>query len=226
MMSRVLVVLGLLVVAAAVGWALWEKPGPPRPAAPVSHVDTAPATETPPPRSVAPAPETEALPPPRRVAVTTAVPPPPAAVLNPPIPQDRAGVRRLTALEAPPPPGVGDGMNADTPPPEPGAMRREAVREAVLQAKPVIAGCYEQTLARNPQAAGMVKVQFVLVAKDGVARLRDAEITEDTLGDPFLGMCALKALADLTFEAEADGEVTVNYPFILKPTEDEAEETP
>ena len=118
-------------------------------------------------------------------------------------------------------------MNADAPPSEPMAMRREAIREAIQQATPAIGGCYEQILARNPEAAGLLKVQFKLVAEGGVARLKDAEITEDSLGDPFLGMCALKAIADLTFEAEADGEVVVNYPFILKPAVgDEPEDAP
>lgn len=220
-MNRVLLGLGALLVVAALVWALWSPAPPPAPAvavAPTVKPTTRPAGAS---TEVPAAPD-----PPRRVVKTDPVAPPPAAQLDPPIPQDRGGLRRLTAVQAPPAPGVGDTMNPNTPPPAPGTIGPAAIREAIQQAAPAIAGCYDQILERRPDAAGTLKVQFRLVAKAGVARLKDAEIMEDSLGDPFLGMCALKAIADLTFEAQADGEVTVHYPFVLEPSEgDDSEDT-
>lgn len=215
-MNRALLPVALLVVAAALVWALWPAAPVPARAGTAAPTSAAPASQLAPLPPLAPA-SAELPPVPKRVAVVTATEPPPAAVLNPAIPLDRAGARRLIAQEAPPAPGIGDPTNADTPPPEPGVIRKEAVREAVLEAKPAIAGCYEQSLKRNPTLGGTLKVQFTLRAEAGKAHLKDAEITEDSLGDPFLGMCALKAIAEVEFEAEGDGEVVVNYPFILQP---------
>ncbi|MEZ4467744.1 MAG: AgmX/PglI C-terminal domain-containing protein [bacterium] len=209
------------------GWALLESPAPaPGRAAPVSAA-VAPTPPPPPPLPPLPdRPASDAPPPPRPFTVTTAIQPPPPAVLAPPIPTDRAGVRRLIAQEAPQVPGVGDPTNPDEPPGEraPGTMRKEAVQAAIGTARPAIADCYRQALAQTADLEGVLKVSFTVQAEGGKGHMKDAEIIEDTLGNPFLGMCALRAIAELSFEAEMDGEVKVNYPFILRPTPDEPAE--
>ena len=100
-----------------------------------------------------------------------------------------------------------------------GPMDREAVRFAVEQAKPGIVDCYAQALEEAPELAGKLTMKFTVHVKDGVGTLRDAEVADDGLGNPFLGMCALGALAKVEFEGEQDGVVTVNYPFNLSPGE-------
>lgn len=222
-MGRVAILIAVVLVVGAVGWALWEDQPPPpvRPTAAVTSASGVSAAARPPARP--PAPPERAPEPPKPYTVTTAIQAPPPAILAPPVPVDRAGVRRLIAQEAPQVPGVGDATSPDEPPGEraPGTMRKEAVQAAIGTARPAIADCYRQALAQNADLEGVLKVQFVVQAEGGTGHLKDAEITEDSLGNPFLGMCALKAIAELSFEAEMDGEVTVNYPFILRPTPEE-----
>ncbi len=111
----------------------------------------------------------------------------------------------------------------------PGAkVRAEDVQRAVAEARAPIVDCYEQALAQNPELGGTLKVEFTLVAQDGVGRLNDAKIVDDeedgAVNHPFLAMCALGALAKLEFPApEGEGEVTVKYPFKLSPKAKEDE---
>lgn len=98
-----------------------------------------------------------------------------------------------------------------------GVMSREAVKFAIDQSKPGIVDCYEQALEKTPDLAGRLTMKFTVHVKEGVGTLRDAEVVEDGLGNPFLGMCALGAVAKVEFEAEEDGVITVNYPFNLNP---------
>ena len=101
----------------------------------------------------------------------------------------------------------------------PGVMSPEAVRFAVSQSKPGVVDCYTQALKTSPDLAGRLTMKFTVHVEGGVGTLRDAEVIEDGLANPFLGMCALGAVAKVEFEAEEDGIITVHYPFTLSPGE-------
>lgn len=212
---RLLIPLGILIVAGAAWWALQPGPAPDRPA----KRATAPKT-TPPATPATAAPETIARPQPK-----LRVPPPlPALEPEPPdmsaaasqkIEQDleremamarAAAIRSTVAMKAP-----------DTAGP---TMKAEAVKHAIEQAKPGIVDCYEQALKQDPEAEGRLVVEFTIRAEGGVGTLQDAEVVEDDPGSPFLGMCALGAIAKVRFETEEDGIVKVKYPFVLKPEEE------
>lgn len=95
----------------------------------------------------------------------------------------------------------------------------EAVKGAVEQAKPLVADCYAQALRRTPDLAGRLTVKFTVVQEAGEGRIRDAEVVDEGLQRPFLEMCVLDALGQMTYPApEGEGEVVVTYPFVLQPT--------
>ncbi|MEZ4437433.1 MAG: AgmX/PglI C-terminal domain-containing protein [bacterium] len=95
----------------------------------------------------------------------------------------------------------------------------EAVKGAVEQAKPLVADCYAQALRRTPDLAGRLTVRFTVVQEAGEGRIRDAEVVDEGLQRPFLEMCVLDALGQMTYPApEGEGEVVVTYPFVLQPT--------
>ncbi|MCB9536904.1 MAG: AgmX/PglI C-terminal domain-containing protein [Myxococcales bacterium] len=98
----------------------------------------------------------------------------------------------------------------------------EDVQTAIQAAKPAVAGCYEQALKRTPDLGGRLLVQFTIRQGEGKGSLGDAEVIEDGLGNPFLGMCVIDALAKVDYPAPSgQGEVVVKYPFVLKPAEGE-----
>lgn len=101
---------------------------------------------------------------------------------------------------------------ADPPP------AREAIKSAIRSAKPLVADCYTQALAHSPALAGTLKVSFTVTADaDGSGRIRDAEVLDDGLRQPFLEMCVLEALGTAEYPIPAGGgQFKVTYPFVLK----------
>jgi outer membrane biosynthesis protein TonB len=196
--------LGLVVGGALVFLATWRAPmreaAAPAPAPTPSAA--AAATSAP---AVAPAPPVAANPP-----VAPPVPvEPPVPVAPVPVPPSSAAAR---------PPARPGAVAADPPrppaEPAPPALNRDDIKDAISAARPAVQRCYEDALKGNPDLAGNLKVRFTVVQSGGTGHLRDAEIAEDDTGNPFLGMCALKALAEVEFPAPGrDGVVTVTYPF-------------
>ncbi len=224
MSPRAAVVAGLLSVLAAVviGWALLmpdatgpDDPPPPAPtpaprATPILPASLPPLGSAPPERAAA-APTG---------AQASGVPAPPGPSLGERA-LDADDLRRLAAMRADlpepaalPRPAAGD-AGAST-----ARLDAQDVRTAISAAKPAVAGCYEQALARSPDLAGRLLVQFTIRQGEGKGSLGDAEVIEDGLGNPFLGMCVIDALAKVDYPAPTGrGEVVVKYPFVLKPAE-------
>lgn len=108
-----------------------------------------------------------------------------------------------------------------------GAISKESVQRGIGEAQPAVKACYEEALKGNPGLAGKLTMRFTIVAENGEGRLRDAEVVEDDVGNPFLGMCALDAVAKVVFDVpEQDGEVVVNYPFRFEHTPTEPQKGP
>ena len=142
--------------------------------------------------------------------------------------QRAAEIQRRVALQAPTPveaeladPGPAGGARPDAHKP---MAPKEAIQEAVRLATPHISRCYEQLLVKKPDAAGKIVVEFTFKAVDGAGKLMNAEIPEDGLNHPFMGMCVLEALAKVEYpEPDGPGEITVRYPFKFAPSPPEEE---
>lgn len=227
MSPRAAVVVGLLSVVAAVviGWALLmpDATGPddPAPPAPTPEPLVTPTTPTPlPPLGSAP-PERPARRPTGAQASGVPAPPSPPGAPKSARALDADDLRRLAAMRAklPEPAALPRTPQGDAGAPT-ARLDADDVQTAVRAAKPAVAGCYEQALKRTPDLAGRLLVRFTIRQGEGKGSLGDAEVIEDGLGNPFLGMCVIDALAKVDYPAPTGrGEVVVNYPFVLKPAE-------
>lgn len=123
----------------------------------------------------------------------------------------------LDAAPLPPPPVV-DAAPPDFEGASSATLDAVAVQEAVGLARPRIGECYRQALARDATLKGVLVVKFTVERRGGDGRIRDAEIQNDGLVQPFLEMCVLDALGQVRYPVpEGYGEVTVTYPFVLRP---------
>lgn len=173
--------------------ALPETPAAPTPPEPPPTEPVVPPVETPPPAPTPPPAEPEA---------------PPLVAPTPPVGGERT---QLPPVALPTP-------TALPPPPRP-TVDRHGVQSAVRAAKPGVVDCYRQALERNPELGGTLRVRFTVARKDGTGRIRDAEIADEGLGNPFFEMCVLTALGEMEYPApDGDGEVVVTYPFNLQPS--------
>lgn len=213
---RLAIVLGILVVAGAAWWALQPRPPATAPRA------QAPVTATPAPRVARPAPPPRldaGLAPPRSPVTLLPEQGRPDMTVEEVAASQKLLERQMAEVAAA---AILDKVAQQAPDTKAPAMSADAVKDAIGQAKPGIVACYAQALEKNAEVAGRLVVRFTIHAANGVGRLRDAEIVEDDPGNPFLGMCALGAIAKVEFEAAADGIVTVTYPFKFEPGAKEA----
>ncbi len=79
---------------------------------------------------------------------------------------------------------------------------------------PAAKACYEAVLTEDATAAGKVVMRFVIV--DGAATAPRLEVAEGNLDGATFAQCMTDAMADVALP-RADGEVTVNYPFVFSP---------
>ncbi|MEL6181594.1 MAG: AgmX/PglI C-terminal domain-containing protein, partial [Myxococcota bacterium] len=95
-----------------------------------------------------------------------------------------------------------------------GTIPRETVQEGIQTMKPAVKTCYEAMLKTFPEAEGVVKLQFNIVASDGVGHV-DLESVMDTstLVEQDLNDCLIEELRKVEFPAPEGGEVKVTYPF-------------
>jgi hypothetical protein len=72
--------------------------------------------------------------------------------------------------------------------------------------------CFQAGLDKNPNLEGIVNVRFVIDTKGNVAIAQDAG---STLQEPSVIKCIVDLMHGLSFPQPEQGEVTVNYPFVL-----------
>lgn len=94
----------------------------------------------------------------------------------------------------------------------PGTVDRDALRAAVAGARPLVRQCFLDVTERYPGPQS-VRLRFTLEAQGGGGRVRDAEVAESSIQDPFLLACFVDALEDVQFPAPRGGSVTVTFPF-------------
>ena len=122
------------------------------------------------------------------------------------------------AEPAPPPPGesppdaLGEAALEPGDAGVPGTVDRDALRAAVAGAQPLVRQCFLDVTERYPGPQS-VRLRFTLEAQGGGGRVRDAEVAESSIQDPFLLACFVDALEDVQFPAPRGGSVTVTFPF-------------
>ena len=157
--------------------------------------------------AAAPAP-LPARPQPAPVAPSTATAAPPAA----------AQAQAAPAAAAPPTedpltPGAPSEAQVDPGDAGPtGTVDRDALRAAVESVRPLIRECFMDVTERYP-GPQQVRLRFTLEGNGGAGRMRNPEVAETSIQDPFLLACFIDALEDAQFPAPRGGAVTVTYPF-------------
>jgi hypothetical protein len=103
---------------------------------------------------------------------------------------------------------------------DPGYVR-ERVREDFI---PMARQCYDELLARAPDAGGRIVVNFTIVGDEKVGGVIDEASIGDasTLTDERMATCFRESMMSMAFRPpKGAGKVTVEYPFELAPGEDE-----
>jgi len=104
-----------------------------------------------------------------------------------------------------------------------------AIREQMF---PMVRQCYEDLRSRQPDAGGgRVELFFKIVADDELGGIVEEDETADGgtmdggFGDKMMRTCIRESLSTVTFPPPAkDGVVTIVYPIILSPDEEDAGE--
>ena len=95
-----------------------------------------------------------------------------------------------------------------------GALDRDIIRRIVRAHINEVRYCYNQALARDPNARGRVAIQFRI---DGKGKVPSAVVQETTMRDAGVGNCMAQAARRWTFpKPEGGGDVIVTYPFVLE----------
>ncbi len=96
-----------------------------------------------------------------------------------------------------------------------GALDKDIIRRIVRAHINEVRYCYNQALARDPNAKGRVAVQFTI---GGTGKVPSAVVQESTMKDAGVGNCIAQAVRRWTFpKPEGGGSVIVTYPFVLEP---------
>ena len=97
-----------------------------------------------------------------------------------------------------------------------GMIAREPLRAVIATARPRIAQCWSEAMARDPALTeGRLTMRFVIVPDGTVAC---AEAVASSFADEPLAGCVAMALMELRFASFARGPITVSYPFALTTT--------
>ena len=144
-----------------------------------------------------------------------------------------AGVARPSSPAPPePPPGasaapafptmpvVPDDAGDGTPKVDPSYIQRR-VREDLF---PLAKQCYEDALRRDPRMGGTVEVHFTIMGDPRVGGVVGEASLGDrtTLADPEMQTCVRESMMSVTFDAPPEGgEITVVYPIVFSPDEDD-----
>ena len=105
-----------------------------------------------------------------------------------------------------------------------GTLEREAITEVISKMRPAVKGCYEELLGAFPDASGVIRLSFTIVAVEGVSHIDLEQASPDsTLYDETLQQCLLDALRSQQFPLPqgGDGSVKVTYPFRFASGQDE-----
>ncbi|MBL9101068.1 MAG: AgmX/PglI C-terminal domain-containing protein [Myxococcales bacterium] len=95
-----------------------------------------------------------------------------------------------------------------------GALDKDIIRRVVRAHINEVRHCYNQALARDPNAKGRVSIQWMIGSRGEVMA---AKVWESTMKDAAVPACISKAVLRWTFPKPTGSSVVVTYPFILEP---------
>lgn len=90
--------------------------------------------------------------------------------------------------------------------------------------KPMAVKCYEDLLAKRPDAGGLAKMEFTIVADEKLGGMvEETKLGEgSTLVDPAFSTCLLESLSTVSFAPpEKGGKTTVHYPITFSPDDED-----
>lgn len=90
-----------------------------------------------------------------------------------------------------------------------------AINKVVSSHKTSIRMSYDKYLKRIPDLAGKITIRFTILA---TGRVTDVQILENTTGNPGLERDIIRKVKMWRFEDIGEGEVTVTYPFVFRPS--------
>ena len=99
---------------------------------------------------------------------------------------------------------------------------QKRVREDLF---PLARDCYAEAMKRDPKVAGKVVVAFSILGDHKVGGVvGNAKITDETtIADTEFQTCVRESMLSVSFDAPPDdGEITVVYPILFSPEDDEA----
>ena len=107
-----------------------------------------------------------------------------------------------------------------TPPGDLAKIPKEVVANVVRGRMSDVRRCYEAALARKPDLAGRLTVEFLI---DAQGKVSSAKLASSDLGDSETEKCILGVFERLVFpKPKGGGVVMVRYPVILSPADDSA----
>jgi len=90
---------------------------------------------------------------------------------------------------------------------------------------PLARNCYADALKRDPKTSGRLEISFRIIGDHKVGGVvDDATLTDQTtITDPEFQTCVRESMMSVSFDAPPnDGEITVVYPILFSPEDDEA----
>ena len=96
-----------------------------------------------------------------------------------------------------------------------GALDKDIIRRIVRAHINEVRACYNEGLAKDPELAGRVGINFVITATGSVG---SSIVRASTIAKPAVGLCIAKAIKKWKFpKPQGGGNVIVDYPFVLSP---------
>ncbi|CAM4237806.1 AgmX/PglI C-terminal domain-containing protein [Corallococcus sp. ZKHCc1 1396] len=93
------------------------------------------------------------------------------------------------------------------------------MRDVIRSLGPRVKGCFEKAAPRYP-GPQKVTVAFTLQGQGLSGYIKDEEIVDSTIPDPWFQSCFLEVLHSATFSAPKDGTVRITYPFVYQQNRD------
>ncbi|MBZ5709179.1 AgmX/PglI C-terminal domain-containing protein [Nannocystis pusilla] len=95
-----------------------------------------------------------------------------------------------------------------------GSLDKDLIRRVVRAHIPEIRACYNEGLARKPELAGKLTVDF-MIGTDG--HVSSSEVQGSTLADATVEGCIEATVMNWLFPKPDGGVVKVSYPFAFEP---------
>lgn len=95
-----------------------------------------------------------------------------------------------------------------------GTLDRSQIREVVRGHIDEIRHCYNEGLARDPQAQGRIVIDFTIGTDGAVVH---SAVGSSDMADAQVPECMRTVVTTWQFPAPEGGHVVVSYPFVLEP---------